>query len=152
MDVDTKFAFTVEGALALPYTYFAGETGSRFLIALRDEKKILAQKNPATGRAVLPPRKYDDTGLEPMGDGWVEVGPAGEVTGWTVVRYAEPSYQPKTPPYVLALVKLDGADAPIAHVVQGVEPAAMKRGMRVKAVFAETRKASILDIDHFEPV
>ena len=150
MDVDTKYCVTVEGEMALPYTYFAGETGSRFLTALRDQKKILAQK-AATGRVVIPPRKYDDRTLEPLGDAWVEVGPAGEVAGWTVIRYAEPSYQPKTPPYILALVKLDGADTPIPHLVEGVDPSKMKKGMRVKAVFADARKASILDIDHFEP-
>ena len=150
MDVDTKHAFTVEGEMALPYTYFAGETGSKFLVALRDGKKILAQKD-AAGRTVLPPRRYDDKTLAPMPDAWVEVGPGGEVVGWTVIRYAEPSYQPRTPPYVLALVKLDGADAAIPHVVAGIDPAKMTKGMRVKAVFAESRKASILDIDHFEP-
>ena len=84
-----------------------------------------------------------------MTDNWVEVGPAGTVTGFTVVRYAEP-YQPKEPPYVLALIRLDGADTPITHLLEcgGVEKA--KVGMRVRAVFAEERKDSILAIAHFE--
>ena len=32
-----------EGKLALPYQYFAGRVGSRFLISLRDDRKILAR-------------------------------------------------------------------------------------------------------------
>jgi uncharacterized OB-fold protein len=149
MSAETNYAFTVPGEMALPYTYFAGETGSRFLIALRDETKILGIKDVA-GRVLVPPRKHDERTLEPLTE-WVEVGPGGVVTGWTVVRYAEPSYQPRTPPYILALVKLDGADAAIPHLVQGIDPAKMKLGLKVRAVFAERRAATILDIDHFEP-
>jgi uncharacterized OB-fold protein len=149
MNAEKSYAFTVPGEMALPYTYFAGETGSRFLVALRDGKKILGIKDKA-GRVLVPPRKHDERTLEPLTE-WVEVGPGGTVTGWTVVRYAEPSYQPRTPPYILALIRLDGADVAIPHLVEGIEPAAMKPGLKVRAVFAETRKASVLDIDHFEP-
>ena len=41
---DTKNCSVVEGKLALPYMYFAGRVGSRFLTTLRDEKKILGIK------------------------------------------------------------------------------------------------------------
>lgn len=32
---------TLEGQIAVPYTWWVGEVGSRFLIALRDEAKII---------------------------------------------------------------------------------------------------------------
>ena len=35
------FCQVVQGKLALPYKYFAGRVGSRFIVTLRDEKRIL---------------------------------------------------------------------------------------------------------------
>ncbi len=151
MSEEHKYCFTVEGKLALPYQYFAGTIGSVFLVALRDEKKILGLKHPKTGLVMVPPRQVDETTLEPLGEDWVEIGPAGEVTNFTVVRYEE-DYQPKKPPYVLALIKLDGADTPLTHVLGGVDLEQVKVGMKVTAVFAEERSGSLTDISHFEPV
>jgi uncharacterized OB-fold protein len=52
----------------------------------------------------------------------------------------------------LALIQLDGADTSLAHVVRGEDLNRLAVGLRVRAVFARERKASILDISHFEPV
>jgi uncharacterized OB-fold protein len=53
---------------------------------------------------------------------------------------------------VLALVKLRGADTPIAHVLLGVAPEAVRAGLPVRAVFAPDAEPTILLVDHFEPV
>ncbi len=149
MSNDQQHAYVIEGKMALPYQYFAGATGSKFIVALRDDKRILAVKSESTGRALVPPRTTDDKTFEYLGDQWTEVGTEGEVTGFTVIRYKEP-YQPKEPPYVLARIKLDGADSAIAHIVEGVAPEEVKAGMRVKAVFAvDDPQDNILAIDHF---
>ena len=151
MSSQQDHAFVIEGKMALPYQYFAGATGSKFIVALRDEKKILGVRCDACGKTFVPPRQTCERCFAPLTDHWVEIGPAGEVVGFTVVRYAEP-YQPKDPPYVLALIKLDGADTPVAHLLEcgGVENA--KIGMRVRAVFSEERKDNILALSHFEEV
>jgi 3-hydroxybutyryl-CoA dehydratase len=141
-------SFVIEGKLALPYKYFAGRTGSRFLIALRDEKKILGVRCPRCARVYVPPRSTCERHPTERLTEWVPVSASGVVTGFTVVRYAEP-YQPARPPYVLALVKLDGADTAFAHLVKGVPPAEMRVGMRVKAVFAKATTSTILDIEGF---
>jgi len=151
MSREHKDCFVVEGKLALPYQYFAGTIGSRFLVSLRDDKKILGLRHPETGKVLVPPRQVDEKTLKPLGEDWVEVGPAGEVTNFTVVRYEE-DYLPAKPPYVLAMIKLDGADSPLAHVLSGVDPGEVKVGMKVKAVFAEERIGSLQDIRHFVPV
>ena len=72
------------------------------------------------------------------------------VTGFTIIRYAEP-YQPLPTPYGLALIRLDGADTALAHIVRQQDLDRLKVGGRVRAVFAEKRTASILDIAWFEP-
>jgi hypothetical protein len=143
--------FVVEGKLALPYQYFAGAIGSRFLNALRDEQKILGQRCPTCGKVLIPPRGTCEKCFADLSDAWVELGQTGEVTGFTVVHHQEPHY-PLPPPFVVALIKLDGADVAFAHLVAGVAPEQVKVGMKVKAVFAEKRIGSLLDIAHFAPV
>lgn len=148
MTEQQDYCYTIPGKMALPYQYFAGAIGSKFIVALRDEKKIMAVRSEKTGKTFLPPRQVDDTTFEDLSENWVEVGTEGEVTGYTVVRYKEP-YQPKEPPYVLALIKLDGCDTPIAHLLECGDVANAKVGMRVKAEFAETAMNNILEIRHF---
>jgi uncharacterized OB-fold protein len=81
----------------------------------------------------------------------VDLKNTGTVTGFTVVRFKEP-YQPAEPPYVLALIRLDGADTPLAHIVKGVPISEMRVGLEVEAAFAEKTTSTIMDIDHFRQV
>lgn len=144
-------AFVVEGKLALPYQYFAGKVGSHFLVALRDKKRILGQRCEKCDKVFIPPRATCERCFSDLSEAWVELGQTGEITSYTTINYEEP-YQPKKPPYVLALIKLEGADTPLVHVVCGIASAEIKKGMKVKAVFAEERIGSLMDISHFEPV
>jgi uncharacterized OB-fold protein/acyl dehydratase len=143
--------FVVKGKLALPYQYFAGKTGSRFIISLRDEHKIRGLKCEKCNKVFVPPRSTCDICFENIADKWVDVANTGTVTGFTIIRYEEP-HQPVKPPYILGLVKLDGADTPIAHIVKGVALSKMRTGIKVKAVFAKKTTATIMDIDHFQVV
>ncbi len=144
-------AFVVEGTFALPYNYFAGRVGSTWLVALRDEQKIYGVRHPKTGKVFVPPRQVDEKDFTDLTGDWVEVGPEGRVTGFTVVRYREP-YQPLPVPFGVALIQLDGADTSLVHVVRGEDLEQLAVGRRVRAVFARERKATILDIAHFAPV
>jgi len=151
MSEGSEHAFVVEGRMALPYQYFAGATGSRFIVALRDEQKILGVRCEACDRTFIPPRQTCERCFADLTENWVELEPTGEVTGFTVVRYAEP-YQPKEPPYVIALIQLDGADTPLAHILECGDVADAEVGMRVRAFFTEEHTDNILEISHFEPV
>jgi uncharacterized OB-fold protein/acyl dehydratase len=143
-------AFVVEGKLALPYQYFAGKTGSKFLVELRDQKKILGIKCAKCNKVYVPPRATCEVHPGEKCTEWVELPGTGAVTGFTVVRYAEP-YMPFKPPYILALIRLDGADSALTHVVRGIGPGQMHAGLRVRAVFAKKPVDTILAIEHFEP-
>ena len=151
MGKETEHSFVIEGKMALPYQYFAGATGSKFIVALRDEKRILGVRCDKCDKTFIPPRQTCERCFSDLTGKWVELEPTGEVTGFTVIRYAEP-YQPKEPPYVLALIKLDGADTPIAHILECGDTTNARIGMKVKAVFADEPASSLLDIRHFEPV
>jgi len=143
-------AFIVEGKLALPYQYLAGKTGSKFLISLRDDKKLLGIKCSKCNKVYVPPRLECEIHPGEKCTEWVELPGTGEVTSFTVVRYAEP-YQPFKPPYILGLIKLDGADSGIVHVIKDIAPKQMKVGLKVRAVFAKKATDTIMGIDHFEP-
>lgn len=144
-------AFVVHGTFALPYNYFAGRLGSTWLIALRDEQKIYGLRHPNNGKVYVPPRQTDERDFVDLTGDWVEVGPAGIITGLTIIRYQAP-YHPLPTPFGLALIKLDGADTALVHLIRQSDLPRAGIGNRVRAVFAKERKGSILDISYFEPI
>lgn len=137
-------------AMRIPYRWAAGLTATRFYREIADSKKIFGTRCPKCARVLVPARKncsrcFQDT------EEWVEVGPAGVVTSFTVVHY-EIAEIGAPPPYLFALIKLDGADTAFMHRLGGVEAGSVKTGMRVTAVFKEQPGGTILDIDHFKPL
>ena len=133
----------------LEYTYrrSVGPVLGRFLAGLRDGKLLGART--AGGRVLVPPAEYDPDTSQPVGD-LVEVGPGGSVTTWTWVETPSPRH-PLPHPFAWALVKLDGADAPMLHAVDAGSPGAMRTGMRVKVRWRASREGEIGDIACFEP-
>lgn len=148
---DTSDCFVMPGKMALPNQYFAGRVGSKFIISLRDARKILGVKCPQCDMVYVPPREYCDKDLTCLTGHWVEVGNEGVVTNYTVVRYYD-RHLPRKPPYILGLIRLDGSDTPITHIIEGIDPGQLTIGMKVKAVFADQTTNTILDINHFEPL
>jgi len=139
---------TLEGQIKVPYTWSVGEVGSRFLVALRDEKKILGNRCSGCNMVYVPPRRNCGTCFKDIDEnGWLEVGDEGEVTAFTVVRYAYP-LQPAEVPFAYAIIKLDGADVGFLHIIKE-DLEKLHHGTRVKARFSEDRHAHILDIDSF---
>ena len=150
-DIDTTDCFVVEGKLALPYTYFAGKVGSKFITNIRDQKKILGVRCEKCNRVFIPPRQTCFICMEDLRENWVELKNEGEVTNYTVVRYDD-RHLPRKAPFILAMIKLEAADTPLVHILEGVKPEEVKIGLKVRPVFAEETTNTILDIDHFEPV
>lgn len=129
----------IEEGVSLTFRYAAGKAASRFLAALRDEGRIYGARCPQCRRVLVPargfcPRCSEDT------DEWVEVGPGGTLTAFTVRDGRG-----------FGLVRLDGADIDLVHWLGEAEPDAWEVGMRVEAVFAHERKGHILDIAYFRP-
>ena len=142
-------ALTFKGQISVPYTWWVGEVGSRFLIALRDEEKILGTRCKGCNKVYVPPRKNCGKCFVDM-DEWVELGREGVVTAHTIVRFEYP-LQPVRPPFAYAIIKLDGADVGLVHLIKE-DLDALKNGVRVRAVFKEERTGHILDIDSFQIV
>lgn len=146
---DAVEPLTLKGQIAVPYTWWVGETGSRFLLALRDKEKILANRCGACGTVYVPPRKNCGRCFEEI-IAWTEVGTEGEVTAYTLVRSPSPMH-PAPVPFAYVLVRLDGADVGLLHIVtRDIER--LTKGTRVRARFRKERSGHILDIEAFDVV
>ncbi len=135
--------------IKVPYTWSVGETGSRFLKALRDDKKILANKCPQTGQIFCPPKLNSPYSLKPITE-WLELPGTGTVQTFTQ-RHYDSLAAAADAPRIYALILLDGATQALPHLLGEVSFDKVKTGMRVQPVFRENREGHILDIQYFKP-
>ena len=131
-----------EESIRIPFHFAAGRAGSHFLIALRDEQKIVGSRCTACEKVLVPARSFcPQCGAELSA--YVEVGPGGELLSWT----EQPGNVSASP--IFCLVRLDGADTALVHRLLA-HPPAIAVGARVRARFAVERTGSIADIEGFE--
>jgi len=143
-------AFVVEGKVTIPMTYSAGAVGSRFLIEMRDNKRIMGMRCSKCNIVYIPPRSTCPDCFAELNE-WVEVSDKGTVVTYTVAHQPSPVL-PTEPLVVYGIIQLDGAGTGFVHMLGEVKPEELRVGMRVKAVFREERTASILDIKYFRPL
>ena len=153
---DDAALLSIPGSWHISYNYAAGYTASRFFLALRDEEKIMATRCPVCARTLVPPRSYCDRCFRAC-ETWCEVGPEGSVVTFTVCNRRSPGID-RDPPFMIALIRLDGADTNLIHIVEGCElshPDALldrvRAGLRVRPEFRPRaeRVGQILDIQCF---
>ncbi len=133
--------------LEFPYTRSLGPVLGEFFTGLR-ERRIVGGRL-ADGRVTVPPMEADPVTGAPCED-FVEVGDAGEVTSWAWVSRPRPRH-PLDRPFAWALVRLDGADTALVHVVDAGSAGAMRTGMRVRARWAGETTGCITDVACFAP-
>jgi uncharacterized OB-fold protein len=135
--------------LEYPYSRSVGPVIGAFLTGLREGK--LFGVRGAGGSVIVPPTEYDPTTGEDTGE-LVEVGPGGVVETWAWV--AEPLRKhPLQRPFAWALIRLDGADTAMLHVVDSGGPDALAAGDRVTVKFRppSERIGAMADIEAFVP-
>ncbi|MEU0371289.1 OB-fold domain-containing protein [Streptomyces sp. NPDC006283] len=130
-----------------PFTRSLGPVQSAFLTGLR-ERTVLGVRT-GDGRILVPPVEYDPVTADEIRD-LVEVGVTGTVTTWAWNQHPRP-HQPLTTPFAWVLVRLDGADTSLLHVLDASGPDAVRTGMRVRIRWAAERTGAITDIACFEP-
>ncbi|MGV9858901.1 Zn-ribbon domain-containing OB-fold protein [Gordonia sp. NPDC003425] len=127
------------------YTRSLGPVLSRFALALR-EARIVGSRC-SDGTVAVPPLEFDPATGAPVTD-IVDVGDSGIVTAWSW-NGSPADGQPRDVPFAWALIRLDGADTALLHVVAADGPDALSTGMRVHAVWRAARTGAISDIAHF---
>src|SRR5712692_7156311 len=101
--------------MEFPYRHSTGETIGRFLAGLKERKTIWGQRVARQG-VVVPPLGYSEVDGSPAAE-WVEVASSGAVTAYAVVHRPIAKLHPFAAPFAFVLVRLDGADTALPHVV-----------------------------------
>jgi uncharacterized OB-fold protein len=134
----------IAGGLPVGFRYTPGVANTAFLEALRDRGVLLGSRCDACGVTYLPARLFCERCFAELSAD-VECGPEGELVSWTV-GHVGIDEEPLDRPVTVGLVKLDGADTVLMHRLDVEEP---QIGMRVRAVAADRRVGSILDLTGF---
>ena len=136
--------------IRLEYTFTAGEAQTRFLRGLA-EGKLVGQRCPACRKVYIPPRGSCPTCAVPTKEA-VQVADRGIVTTFCIVNIPFPGQAIK-PPFAAASILLDGADIAIFHLLQEVDAADVRMGMRVEAAWVprDELRPSMESIRYFRP-
>ena len=134
--------------MEFPYKQSTGPTVGRFLAGLKEQKTIWGQRVSGQG-VVVPPVGYSEVDGSDGAD-WVAVKDSGVVTAVAIVHHPIEGLHPSSSPFAFVLVRLDGADTAMAHVVMD-NLDQVKIGVRVQAVWApdDQRTGTIRDIACF---
>lgn len=138
-----------EGGLPVAHRYTPGVAGEVFFTALRDRGVLLGSRCEPCGFTYVPARLFCERCFSEL-DANVELGPGGEVVSFTIA-YVDVDERPIDEPVMYGLVRLDGADAVMVHLVIQPADAPLEIGARVEVVLEpkEARAGSILDIRGF---
>jgi len=133
------------------FHYSAGKFISKFLVEMRDNKKIIGIKCPKCGLVFAPPKEVCDDCYVEMTEP-VEVENVGTIINCTTLHF--PFVDPETGvqkevPYSFGNIKLDGADSLIQNYLVADDMSKIKVGARVEIEFQEERVGSLRDIACF---
>ena len=123
---------------------------SKFFLALEDGK-FLATRCASCNSTWTPPRPACPNCLQPTQ--WVELSGKGELISWSVLHYAPKMLaEHLQTPYVLAYVKMEGADTLFAHLLRNADDLdALYHGMPVQVIYTDADVAHPIMLMAFEP-
>ncbi|MEM7029955.1 MAG: Zn-ribbon domain-containing OB-fold protein [Chloroflexota bacterium] len=108
---------------------------SRFFLEL-ENKRFFATRCPKCGQTWVPPRPACPNDLAITE--WLELSGQGEVVSFSVLHYAPAMLSHLETPYVLAYIKMDGADTLFAHLLQDYgDLKNVHHGMPVQVVYSD---------------
>lgn len=137
----------------LRYRHAAGRYGAKFLRGLR-EQRIVASRCTRCPRTLVPPR-IACTGCFGRMEEFVELPPRGRLLAWTLVAFPfiDPMTGTQRPvPYCYGMIQFDGADNTFQYFLDGKDPAKLRVGMPVEAVFRDQRVGALADLLHFRVI
>ncbi|MBI5291344.1 MAG: Zn-ribbon domain-containing OB-fold protein [Chloroflexi bacterium] len=120
---------------------------SRFFVEL-ENKRFLATRCPICSQVWAPPRPVCPDHLAITE--WVELSGRGRVESFSILHHPSAMVPYIQPPYVLAYVRLEGADTLFAHLLR-CSPAEVHIGLPVQVVYYEGPVAHPIHLMAFEP-
>ena len=143
---DVAKPLSAKHVLEYGYTRSLGPTLAAFFDGLKQHKLVGARTQ--TGKVIVPPTPHDPETGEDVVE-LVELPDTGVVTTWAWVTKPRHNH-PLDRPFAWALIRIDGADTAMLHVVDADE-SKMSTGMKVKARWTPEAIGSIKDLAWFEP-
>lgn len=140
-------ARTVDGGLPVAFHYTPGVGNTAFFEALRDRGALLGSRCTSCEVTYLPARIFCERCFTELAAD-AECGPGGTLESFTVGHVGIDG-EPLDAPAQIGLVKLDGADTVLMHLLIG--EGSWEIGARVEAVVKPEREGSVLDIEGFRP-
>lgn len=141
---------SLHGKIDVVYSKTAGAVGSKALVALRDDQRILGTRCRNCNKVYAPAASVCDDCFGKL-DEFVELSGTGRISSFTIVHKPEVAH-PIPTPFALAVIDLDGADTGMTHYIGGIDHDRIEIGMAVAPVFRKERVGSILDIAYFKPI
>lgn len=134
------------GRVPVRHRYTPGVAGETFFVALRDRGVILGSRCGRCDFVYVPARLFCERCFDEL-EPDTEVGHGGELVSFTI-GFVGIDGEPLEEPVTLGLVRLDGADAVLCHVVLDVGDEPLEIGERVELVVRppDERTGSISDI------
>jgi hypothetical protein len=142
---DQKDLLRAPFELAYTYKRSNGPVMSKFFDGL-GEQKILGTQS-STGKVFAPAAEFDPDTHESLSD-MIEVGPSGTIESFSWIENPQHHHLLKKP-FAFALIKLDGADTSMLHMVANCNESDLSIGSRVTASWSETQEQRITDIQFF---
>jgi uncharacterized protein len=135
---------------AIEIQHTASLPESAYLRALQ-QGKLLGGRTGKDGKVYFPAREADPATGQQLDD-FIELPDKGTVTTFAVINIPFAGQRIK-PPYVAAYVLLDGADIAFLHLIQEIDAADVRMGMRVEAVWKPRDEwgLAIDNIEYFRP-
>ena len=153
---DNKGNPVVKAEVCIPYETAVGPTWHRFFEEFKRER-IYGTKCPKCDRLLVPARSFCPRCFVDMEE-WVEVSQEGTVVCWAYTDY-EFFGMPIPPPFINAMIRLDGTDCEFIHLIGGIDISdinlvreKVRTGIRVKAVWKKEKTGCIMDIEFFRPI
>lgn len=142
---------TIASPFHMDYTYVAGVGRSIFLRGLA-YRRLLARRCPACKRTYCPAPQFCSRCLTELSAPYPLSG-TGIVETFCIVNFPFPG-QVFTPPYVVAHIRLAGADTRLMHMIGDTDPAGVRIGMTVRPVWVDDADLAptMASIRYFEPV
>lgn len=145
-----QHGMTVKGEIQIDYNWSVGKAGERFFTELKESKRIIGARCRKCRRVLVPPRIFcEECFVDDME--WVEVEPRGTLVTFGDCYFSTDGKRLKEP-WILGIVRLNGSDGGLIHLIGEAKAEDLKIGMPMEAVFQEERNGNILDIKYFRPV
>lgn len=150
---DFKTFFHTKGSPNARYAWDCGVAIGKYLDGLRDGK-LTGTRCDQCRRTVIPPRLHCEWCFRPM-DAWVDLADTGRINTFSICHVSW-DVQRLEKPQIPAVIEIDGASPGmgILHLVDEVDPQAVRIGMKVRAVWKPEgeREGAITDIRYFKPI